>query len=72
MRFLRIFIPVLVTAGLTVLCIFVARWLTGMVPDGEWADLIKAAIIIFVVASALVTVAWSAYFTYIIRNTIKR
>ena len=72
MRFLRIFIPVLVTAGLTVLCIFVARWLTGMVPDGEWAELIKAAIIIFVVASALVTVAWSAYFTYIIRNTIKR
>jgi len=72
MRFLRILIPALVTAGLTVLCIFVARWLTGMVPDGEWADLIKAAIIVFVVASALVTVAWSAYFTYIIRNTIKR
>jgi hypothetical protein len=72
MKFLRIFIPVLVTAGLTVLCIFVARWLTGMVPAGEWADLIKAAIIIFVVASALVTVAWSAYFTYIIGNTIKR
>ncbi|OGN87580.1 MAG: hypothetical protein A2Z74_02030 [Chloroflexi bacterium RBG_13_46_9] len=72
MKFLRIFIPVLVTAGLTVLCIFVARWLTGMVPDGEWADLIKAAIIVFVVASALITVAWSAYFTYIIRNTMKR
>ena len=72
MRFLRILIPALVTAGLTVLCIFVARWLTGMVPDGEWADLIKAAIIIFVVASALVTVAWSAYFTYIIRNTLKK
>jgi len=72
MKFLRIFIPVLVTAGLTVLCIFVARWLTGMVPDGEWAELIKAAIIVFVVASALVTVAWSAYFTYIIRNTMRR
>ena len=72
MRFLRILIPALVTAGLTVLCILVARWLTGMVPDGEWADLIKAVIIVFVVASALVTVAWSAYFTYIIRNTIKR
>jgi hypothetical protein len=72
MRFLRILIPALVTAGLTVLCIFVARWLTGKVPAGGWADLIKAAIIVFVVASALVTVAWSAYFTYIIRNTIKR
>lgn len=72
MRFLRILIPALVTAGLTVLCIMVARWLTGMVPAGDWSELIKAAIILFVVASALITVAWSAYFTYIIRNTIKR
>jgi glucan phosphoethanolaminetransferase (alkaline phosphatase superfamily) len=72
MRFLRIFIPVLVTAGLTVLCILVAKWLTGMVPAGEWSELLKATIIVFVVASALVTVAWSAYFTYIIRNTMKR
>ncbi len=72
MRFLRVFIPVLVTAGLTVLCILVARWLTGMVPAGEWSDLLKAAIIVFVVASALVTVAWSAYFTYIIRASIRR
>ncbi|MDO9333311.1 MAG: hypothetical protein Q7T57_02160 [Dehalococcoidales bacterium] len=72
MKFLRIFIPVLVTAGLTVLCIVVAKWLTGMVPAGEWSELLKATIIVFVVASALVTVAWSAYFTYIIRNTMKR
>jgi hypothetical protein len=72
MKFLRIFIPVLVTAGLTVLCILVAKWLTGMVPAGEWSELLKATIIVFVVASALVTVAWSAYFTYIIRNTMKR
>lgn len=72
MKFLRIFIPVLVTAGLTVLCIFVAKWLTGMVPAGEWSELLKATIIVFVVASALVTVAWSAYFTYIIRNTMRR
>jgi hypothetical protein len=72
MKFLRIFIPVLVTAGLTVLCIIVAKWLTGMVPAGEWSELLKATIIVFVVASALVTVAWSAYFTYIIRNTMKR
>jgi hypothetical protein len=72
MKFLRIFIPVLVTAGLTVLCILVAKWLTGMVPAGEWSELLKATIIVFVAASALVTVAWSAYFTYIIRNTMKR
>jgi hypothetical protein len=43
-----------------------------MVPAGEWAELLKATIIVFVVASALVTVAWSAYFTYIIRNSLKR
>ncbi len=72
MRFLRIFIPALVTAILTVLCIFVARWLTNLVPAGEWAGLIKAVIIVFVVASALVTVAWSAYFTYIVRNMVNR
>jgi hypothetical protein len=72
MKGLRILIPVAVTAGLTVLCIYVAKWLTGLVPDGEWADLLKAIIVVFVVASALVTVAWSAYFTYIIRNTLKR
>jgi hypothetical protein len=72
MKLLRVIIPVLVTAGLTVLCILVARWLTGMVPAGEWAELLKATIIVFVVASALVTVAWSAYFTYIIRNSLKR
>jgi hypothetical protein len=72
MRFLRIFIPILVTAGLTVVCIAVAGWLTGMVPAGEWSELIKAGIIVFVIASALITVAWSAYFTYIIRNTMRR
>jgi hypothetical protein len=72
MKILRIFIPALVTGGLTVLCIFVVRWLTGLVPAGEWAELLKAAIIVFVVASALVTVAWSAYFTYIIRTSIRR
>lgn len=72
MKLLRIFIPVLVTAGLTVFCIYVAQWLTNMVPTGEWSELIKAIIIVFVVVGALVTVAWSAYFTYIVRNTIKR
>lgn len=72
MKFLRIFIPVLVTAALTVFCIYVAQWLTGMVPAGEWSDLIKAMIIVCVVVGALVTVAWSAYFTYIVRNSIKR
>jgi len=71
MKYLRIIIPVLVTAGLTALCILVATWLTNMVPSGEWSDLLKAVIVVFVVASALVTVAWSAYFTYIIRSSMK-
>jgi hypothetical protein len=71
MKYLRIIIPVLVTAGLTALCILVATWLTNMVPSGEWSDLLKA-VIVFVVASALVTVAWSAYFTYIIRSSMKK
>ncbi len=61
MRFLRIFSPALTTAGLTILCILLAKWLTGLLADGEWSELIKAAIIVFVVASALITVAWSAY-----------
>jgi len=71
MKHLRIIIPAAVTAGLTVLCIIVATWLTGLVPSGEWSGLIKAVIIVFVVASALVTVAWSAYFTYVIRVSMK-
>lgn len=72
MKYLRIIIPALVTAGLTVLCIVVAKWLTNLVPSGDWSDLIRAAIVVFVVGSALVTVAWSAYFTYIIRASMKQ
>jgi hypothetical protein len=72
MKTLRVIVPLLVTAGLTVLCIYVATWMTGMVPASEWSGLIKAAIVIFVVAGALVTVAWSAYFAYIIRTTVRK
>ncbi len=72
MKSLRIIIPVIVTALLTVLAIFAAVWLTGLVPAGPWSELIKAAIVIFIIGSALVIIAWSAYFTYIIRETIER
>jgi hypothetical protein len=67
---LRIIIPVVATAGLTVGAIFLARWLVGLVPSGNWSELIKAGIIIFVIVCALVIMAWSAYFTYIIRRDI--
>jgi hypothetical protein len=46
-------------------------WLVGLVPPGDWSDLIKAGIIVFVIVCALVTIAWSAYFTYIIRRDIE-
>jgi len=72
MKSLRIIIPVLITAILTALAIFSAIWLTGLVPAGAWSELIKAAIVIFIIGSTLLIIAWSAYFTYIIRETIER
>jgi len=71
MKHLRIIIPVVATVGLTVGAIFLAKWLVGLVPAGAWSELIKAGIIIFVIVCALVTIAWSAYFTYIIRRDIE-
>ena len=72
MKFLRIIMPVIITAFLTALAICSALWLTGLVPAGPWSELIKAAIVIFIIGSTLVIIAWSAYFTYIIRETIER
>jgi len=71
MKSLRIIIPVLITAFVTAIAIFSAVWLTGLVPAGPWSELIKAAIVIFIIGSTLVIIAWSAYFTYIIRETIE-
>ena len=72
MKDLRIIIPVLVTAILTVVAIFLSIWLTGLVPSGEWSELIKAAIVIFIVGGVLLVIAWSAYFTYAIRQFLKK
>jgi hypothetical protein len=66
-----VIIPAAVTALLTVLAVFSAIWLTGLVPDGNWADLIKAGIVIFIIGSTIVVIAWSAYFTYIVRQSIQ-
>ena len=60
------------TVLLTALAILSAFWLTGLVPTGEWSRLIKAAILVFIVGSTLVAVAWSAYFSYIIRGAIEK
>jgi len=72
MKSLRIVIPVLVTALVTAIAIFSAIWLTALVPDGEWSELIKAGIVVFIVGSILLVIAWSAYFTYIIRQSLKQ
>jgi len=72
MKSLRIFIPFLITAILTVLAILSAIWLTGLVPAGPWAELIKAGIVIFIIGTTLIIIAWSAYFTYVIRETFER
>jgi glucan phosphoethanolaminetransferase (alkaline phosphatase superfamily) len=72
MRYMRVIVPLIVTALLTVLAIFSAIWLTGLVPAGPWADLLKAVIVLFIIGSAIVSIAWSAYFTYIIRTTVER
>ena len=72
MRSLRIIVPLLITAILTVLAILSAIWLTGLVPAGPWSELIKAGIVIFIIGATLIIIAWSAYFTYVIRETFER
>ncbi|OGO23539.1 MAG: hypothetical protein A2144_11075 [Chloroflexi bacterium RBG_16_50_9] len=72
MKSLRLVVPAIVTILLTILAIFSAMWLTGLVPPGSWSELIKATIVIFIIGSALVLIAWSAYFTYIIRDTVDK
>ena len=72
MKSLRFTVPAIVTALLTALAVFSAIWLAGLVPVGPWSELIKATIVIFIIGSTLVTIAWSAYFTYVIRGAIER
>lgn len=72
MKSLRIVVPLVVTVLLTVLAVFSAIWLTGLVPAGPWAELLKAAIVLFIIGSGIVSIAWSAYFTYIIKISIEK
>ncbi|HJX04054.1 MAG TPA: hypothetical protein VJ488_05805 [Dehalococcoidia bacterium] len=71
MKALRILIPVVTTIILTFAAIVIVVWLMSLVPQNEWAGLIKAAIIIFVVLCTLLAIAWSAYFTSVIRKSIE-
>lgn len=72
MKGLRIIVPALITAMLTAIGVLAAVWLTGLVPAGEWAEIVKAAIVVFVIGSLLLVIAWSAYFSYIIKQSLNR
>jgi hypothetical protein len=72
MKGLSVIVPAVVTVVLTALAVLSAFWLTGLVPDGPWVRLIKAGIVIFIIGSTLLVIAWSAYFTYIVRQSIER
>lgn len=71
MKSMRVIVPAIVTAVVTVLGILSAIWLSSLVPAGQWSELIKAGIVIFIIGSLLLVIAWSAYFTYIIRQSLK-
>lgn len=72
MRSLRIIVPLIVTVILTVLAILSAIWLAGLIPAGPWAELIKAGIVIFIIGTTLLVIAWSAYFTFVIREAFEK
>lgn len=72
MKSLSIVVPIVVIAIVTLLAALSAVWLTGLVPAGPWSELIKAAIVILIIGSILVIIVWSAYFSYIVRETIER
>ncbi len=72
MKTLRIVVPVIITALLTAFAVFSAIWLTSLVPGGAWSELIKAGIVVFIVGSLLIVFAWSAYFAYIIEQSLRR
>jgi hypothetical protein len=71
MKHLPIMVPIITTVVLTAVCIFLALWLTSLVPDNEWGGLIKAIIIMFTIGCALIAIAWSAYFTWVIRKSVE-
>ena len=71
MKSLRIIVPVIVTILVTAGAVVLATWLVGLVPEGEWAGLIKAGVVLLVVLGVLVVIAWSAYFSYIVKKSLQ-
>ena len=71
MKGLRIIVPAFITILLIALAVVSAIWLTGLVPAGEWAEFIEAGIVILIIGTVLLVIAWSAYFSYIIRKSLK-
>lgn len=72
MKSIQVLIPALVTIVVTVIFVVLAVWLTGLVPPGEWNGLIKAGIVLFVFMCTLLVIAWSAYFTLVIRKSLEK
>ncbi len=72
MKVLRIAIPVIATVITTVIAVLSAIWLTGLVPAGAWSEFLKALIIVAVVGATLFVIGWSAYFSYVIKESIEK
>jgi len=60
-----------ITILLTALAVISAIWLAGLVPAGEWAEFIKAGIVIFIIGAVLLVIVWSAYFSYMVGKSFK-
>jgi len=71
MKHLPIVVPVVTTVVLTAVCVCLALWLTSLVPNNEWGGLIKAVIVMVIIGCALIAIAWSAYFTWVIRKSVE-
>ncbi len=70
MKYLRWVVPAIATIVLTFVFVVVASWLTRLVPSSDWSDLIKAAIVVSIILGTLLAIAWSAYFTYVIKKSL--
>jgi len=71
MKSLQVLIPAIATVVITAIFVVLALWLTSLVPSGEWSGLIKAGIVLFIFMCTLLVIAWSAYFTFVIRKSLE-
>jgi len=72
MKSIQVLIPTLATIAITAIFVVLAVWLTALVPPGEWNGLIKAGIVLFIFMCVLLVIAWSAYFTLVIRKSMEK